>query len=492
MNDNLTDEIFAGTPRRSKSNPAGNESQITTKVISTVLLISLHISLLSTSALPQINKNSQSGRPIVFTHVNVIDATGRPPMPDMTIIITGDRIIGLGKTGKISIPKDAQVVDCTDKFLIPGLWDMHVHLSLATEAALPALIANGVTGVRDMGGDLKQIDDWRERIVSGKLLGPRIVRAGPVVDGPKDAEYRVTITNPKEAVEAVLSLKRSGVDFIKIHNAVPRDAYFALARECKRQHISFVGHIPAGISPAEASDAGQRSIEHTESLMDYPVAEAMKSTKDLKKIFNQAITAYNEDKTKVLFEKFVKNDTWFVPTLVEYHAFAFRADLADDPDYRNKYVAVSTKDYWNKTFPVRGTAEIFAVRKEFFQKFLGLVSMMRREGVSVMAGTDLGARDIYPGFSLHDELDLLVKSGFSPMEALQTATRNPARFLGRLLSSGTIEKSKIADLVLLEANPLENIQNTRKIAAVVLRGKLILKPELQMMLDKLEADTKQK
>lgn len=462
-----------------------------TKELPTILLILLQVLLLSAPALTQTNRNSQF-RLLVFTHVTVIDATGAPPQSGMSVVIKGDRIANLGKTGKFRIPKDAQVVDGKGKFLIPGLWDMHVHLSLATETALPALIANGVTGVRDMGGDLKQLDGWRESIMSGALLGPRIVRAGPVVDGPKEAEYRLTVTNPQEAVEAVRSLKRLGVDFIKIHNAVPRDAYFALAEECKRQRITFVGHIPAGINAAEASDAGQRSIEHTESLMDFPVAAAMKRTKDPKEIFDQALAAYGEDKAQALFRKFVKNETWFVPTLIEYRAFAYRLDLVANPDLRNKYVAASTKEYWNKTFPARGTAEAFAARKSLFQKFLELVGLMKREGVPVMTGTDLGARDVYPGFSLHDELDLLVKAGFSPMEALQASTRNPAKFLGKLDSLGTIEKGKIADLVLLEANPVEDIQNIRQIAAVILGGRLILKPELQMMLDRVESDVKQK
>jgi imidazolonepropionase-like amidohydrolase len=212
-------------------------------------------------------------KPIVFTHVTVIDATGAPAKFDMTVVISGERIVALGKTGKFRIPADAQTIDATGKFLIPGLWDMHAHLSYYGEAALPLLIANGVTGVRDMGGDLNQIDDWRKDITEGKRVGPHIVRCGPFVDGPKKMDaFRTSITdvvtNEAEARNIVRSFKQHGVDFIKTHSRISRDAYFALADEARKQKLPFAGHLPPGVTAAEASDAGVKSIEHIESLME--------------------------------------------------------------------------------------------------------------------------------------------------------------------------------------------------------------------------------
>jgi len=439
----------------------------------------------------QTNQTSQS-KPLVFTHVTVIDATDAPPNPDMTVIITGDRITNLGKTGKIRVPKGAEVVDGTGKFLIPGLWDMHVHLSITTESTLPAFVANGVTGVRDMGGDLSQIDGWRKEIAAGVLTGPRIFRAGPLVDGPKKtAMYRLTVNNPTEARQAIIFLKEQGVDFIKIHNRVPRDAYFALADECRKQKITFAGHVPRGVSAEEASEAGQRSIEHTEVLVEAAAFQQGSQAKSPE----QALATYTDERRKSLFAQFAKNGTWYCPTLIEYRNFAFETDpsVLDDP--RQKYLAPTTKEYIEKFFPAppRDTpVEQYAGRRAFFQTFFGLVSEMQRAGVGILAGTDPPARGVFPGFSLHDELALLVQAGLTPTEALQAATRNPAKFFGKLDSFGTIEKGKIADLVLLEGNPLENIQNTRQIAAVVHGGKLIPKLELQMMLNKVEADVKQK
>lgn len=456
------------------------------KLVSTLILIFI----VSISRFTQICHAAQP-HSIVLFNVTVIDATGSPPLSDMTVVISGNRIVALGRTGRVRVPRNAQVIDATGKSLIPGLWDMHIHLSLATELAIPALIANGVTGVRDMGGDIDQIDEWRRRIASGGLLGPRIVRAGLIVDGQKpDAPFRLTVTSATEARQAVISRKRRGVDFIKTHNAVPREAYFALADEARRQNIPFVGHIPKEVTPAEASDAGQLSIEHTESLFDNILFSASQRGQSARGALNQAFAMYQDDRAAMLFQRFRRNGTWYDPVLVTYRSFAFRTDFAANPDPRNRYVAASTRRMWDRYQPIPGDlpAETIALRKSVFQRFLELIGLMRREQVNILAGTDAGGiRNVFPGFSLHDELALLVQAGLSPIEALQTATRNPAIFLGMSASFGTVERGKLADLVLLEANPLENIENTRRISAVIVNGRYIPKPELQTLLAHVEA-----
>ncbi|HVF27019.1 MAG TPA: amidohydrolase family protein [Pyrinomonadaceae bacterium] len=447
------------------------------------------------STFTQISNAAQS-RSIVLRNVTVIDATGSPPLPNMTVVISGNRIVALGRTERVRVPRNAQVINGTGKFLIPGLWDMHIHLSLATELVIPALIANGVTGVRDMGGSIDQIDEWRRRIAGGDLLGPRIVRAGSVVDGQKpDAPFRLTVTSTTEARQAVISLKRRRADFIKVHNAVPREAYFTLANEARRQNVSFVGHIPKEITPAEASDAGQRSIEHTESLFENIISSASQRGQSARDALNQAFAAYHDDRAATLFRRFRRNGTWYDPVLVTYRSFAFRKDFAANPDPRNRYVAASTRRSWDQYQPIPQNlpAETISLRKSVFQRFLELVGLMRREQVNILAGTDAGGiRDVIPGFSLHDELALLVQAGLTPMEALQTATRNPATFLGMSASLGTVERGKFADLVLLEANPLENIKNTQIIDAVIVNGRYVPKSELQSMLAHVETTAGQR
>jgi imidazolonepropionase-like amidohydrolase len=195
-----------------------------------------------------------------------------------------------------------------------------------------------------------------------------------------------------------------------------------------------------------------------------------------------------------LFARFVKNGTWQVPTLVSWRPYAFPTDsgLANDP--RLKYIPISTKELWDKDYPVPKdlSAEVIANRKRVWPILVGTVGRMQRAGVRIMAGTDFTVRYVYPGFSLHDELALLVEGGLTPMEALQTATRNPAEYLGMLDAFGTVEKGKTADLVLLEANPLEDIKNTRRIAAVMVGGKLLHKAQLQQILADVEAAASKK
>jgi imidazolonepropionase-like amidohydrolase len=229
--------------------------------------------ILMTCLLGQSTGSSQNGI-VALTHVTVIDVSGAPAKPDMTVVLTKDRITAVGKTGAVRLPRGVRVIDARGKFLIPGLWDMHVHLSFAGETALAALIVNGVTGARDLGGDLNRIDSWRREIESGDRIGPRIFRAGPFVDGPKkmapDREAcTLILTNADEARKTVISLKQQGVDLIKIHNALPREAFFALLQEAKRQNLPVAVHLPrTGIRSEEAAAAGVESLEHTENLLE--------------------------------------------------------------------------------------------------------------------------------------------------------------------------------------------------------------------------------
>jgi imidazolonepropionase-like amidohydrolase len=370
--------------------------------------------------------------PLIITHVTVIDGSGAAAKPEMTVVITGGRIAALGKTGDVRLPKDARIIDASGKFLIPGLWDMHGHLSYASENALALLIENGITGVRDMGGDLEQIDHWRNEIAAGKRLGPHIVRAGPFVDGPKPQKHRLTVNNAAEARRAVDTLKSRGVDFIKVHNGLSRESFFAVADQARKRGLPLAVHLPSGlwtrpgiegVSVAEASDAGAKSIEHVEILLESSLYRKGATAKTIE----DAIAENSGDAGRALFARLVRNGTWYVPTLVAY--------------YRGFVL-------WS------GNPKETEGSREIHLKNLKLVEAMHRAGVEIMAGSDFSDWALVPGVDLHNELTLFVEAGFTPMEALQSATIKPATFLGKLDVLGTIENGKIADLVLLDANPL--------------------------------------
>jgi len=398
-----------------------------------VLYLCLH------SALAHAQTSTAAQPTLAITEITVVDGTGSGAQRGKTVVIVGNRIDAIvDASAKASIPKGARTVSGKGLFLIPGLWDMHVHLH---ERDLPLLVAHGVTGVRDMGNILSDVDAWRARIGTGALIGPQIFRVGPILNGRSFGPAQVEITNDVEARTAVRLLKQVGVDAIKLHRVLPREAYFALADEAKKQSIPFVGHVPPWITIEEASDAGQASIEHMETLLDRN-------------------TPVNTASAPELFARLVKNHTAYTPVLVAFRGSAEPANIDS---------TLGTK-----------IPEIAAGRKRIFGEFLELVGLMNRAGVNLMTGTDLGVKWISPGQSLHEEIAYLVDAGLTPMQALQAATRNPARFLG--VNDGTVEPGKLANLVLLDANPIENIRNLRRIHGVVLDGKYFDRAQLDTLL----------
>lgn len=211
-------------------------------------------------------KSSPDQEVLVFTHVTVIDATGAPAKPDMSVVITGDRITAIGRSGKVRIPKGAKIINASGKYMIPGLWDMHIHSGGYENGKknFPYLFARGITGVRDMGSPLEEILRLRREVNEGRIPGPRMAIAGPLLQGPLPFQIPliISVNDQAEAKRTVVYLKERGVDFIKVHDAVPRNIYFAIAEESKRHGIPFAGHVPPSISALEATAAGQRSIEH--------------------------------------------------------------------------------------------------------------------------------------------------------------------------------------------------------------------------------------
>ncbi len=434
---------------------------------------------------------AQSFPPLVIENVTVIDVTGAPVQTHRTVIVKDGHIEGIYEFKRTQ--KGALRINGTGKFLIPGLWDMHVHTVFGDwfprgkEIALPLFIANGVTGVRDMGGELDVLQAWRKEIAAGTLLGPRMIISGPMLDGPQPRfPSSVAITTPDDGRRAVDDLKRRGVDFIKLQSLIPRDAVFAIADEARKQGIPFVGHVPDSVRAAEASNAGQKSFEHLIGIFEgsSPLEdEFLKGPKTETKF----LATYDPVRASALFALLAKNHTWQCPTLV-WERGGNLIDLADfSHDPRAKYVPAYWKDVTWKRFTEEIVREYNTddriTRQRFVAKELEVVKAMHAAGIQFLAGTDTAPGVyIFPGFSLHEELQRFVAAGFTPLEALQTATLNPATFLGIADRVGTVEKGKLADLVLLDDNPLDDIRNTQKITAVVANGRYLSRADLDRIL----------
>jgi imidazolonepropionase-like amidohydrolase len=444
-----------------------------------------------------------AGVSLVFTHVTIVDVASGALEKDMYVIVTGDRIEQVGTKHHVKIPKDGKIIDATGKFMIPGLWDMHVHSffddrgKAGRDVTLPLFIANGVTGVRDMGSDLEPVLAARKEIEEHRLLGPRMIISGPMLDGPKSTyKSAIPIATPEDGRRAVDMLKSRGVDFIKIQSYVPREAYFAIVEECKKQNMIFVGHVPDSIRGSEAVNAGQKSLEHLIGIF-----EASSTVEDDlltgPKSPGRFLDTYDASKEAAIIQLLAKNHTWQCPTLY-WERGQWLVDVIDpnkDPDV--KYAPVS----WRETAWPRATKSIIKdmdtdplpVREKFVQHELDMVKKLDQAGVPFLAGTDCPAGvDVIPGFSLHLELERFIAAGFTPLQTLQTATINAAKFLDKVSDFGTVEKGKIADLVVLDANPLEDIRNTQKITAVVANGRYFSRAQLDRILSDVEAAAKKR
>jgi hypothetical protein len=476
------------------------------KPIRPVLLFSLLFFLFTTAC------HKPHPATIAITHATIIDATGAPPKPNSTILIDHDKISAVGPDSSLDIPAGAQVIDATGKYLIPGLADMHIHLMGAGEPTgsrefiVPLLIANGITTVRDMGGDVAQLKKLKKEIDSGDRPGPQIFFTGPYLDGnPPYFQPSIVVVTPAEADAAVRKLKSEGVDFIKVQSRLKPAAYFAIAEAAHKENIRFVGHVPDSISAAQASDAGQASIEHLtgillacsskeaelrqQQLNPPPRKETPRQTSLRQRAWQQAVLdTYSHEKAHQLYAKFLANHTWQVPTLpllIELAYLTPATDRANDPNL--KYIPQNLRQIWKQGRAeslANKTSGDFQLRAKLVEASLKAVGDMHAAGISIMAGTDSTAPNLVPGFALHDSIADLVRAGLTPMEALQAATSLPTEFLNRSNEQGSIAPGQRADLVLLDANPLEDIHNTRKVRAVFLKGKYLDRDALAALLNK--------
>jgi imidazolonepropionase-like amidohydrolase len=443
---------------------------------------------------------------LTITNATVVNVSTGALQRGATVVVQGNRIASVGPASASSRPQ-GQVVDAKGMYVIPGLWDMHTHAYFGWSAdfgdsyVLPMFIANGITGIRDMGSDLDAVLRARSEVAAHKLIGPRMVVAGPMLDGPHATfKASIAIKTPDDGRIAVDMLKNRGVDFIKVQSGVPRDAYFAIAAEAKRVGIEYEGHVPDAIRASEAVASGQRTFEHligifeaSTALEDSLIKRRYGAGKDssANKSLATLLDRYDPARDANIIALLAKNNVWQCPTLF-WERGQWLVDVIDwkkDPD-----LAYTPHTWIDKKYPSmqKGVfesmdADPLSVRKRFVDHELEIVRKLHTAGVPFLAGTDTPAGvDVTPGISLHLELQRFVAAGFTPLEALQTATVNPARFYGKLSDYGSVEKGRVADLVLLSANPLENIANTRAIAGVVADGKYWSQADIDALRDRLK------
>ncbi|MGH9555701.1 MAG: amidohydrolase family protein, partial [Terriglobales bacterium] len=387
---------------------------------------------------------------------------------------------------------------------------------LSSRNLLSLYLAYGVVGVRDMGGDWARLAELRKELAVGTLQGAALLAAGPFVDGPQEANPTVIpVTNAEQARAAVRKLKAEGVDFIKVQAGLSREAFLAVADEARKLGMVFAGHVPEALNAVEVSDAGQKSIEHVSpalpgdagillacSSREEELRRELKALRELeanpnasageyrartRKLQADLLDSYDAEKAAAVMTRLARNQTWVVPTLVWSQSFRPLSKEDTGASLPMNQLPAKLRQRWlagRQRYLDAVAPETLALNQRVARKSVEFVGALQRAGVPLLAGTDSTDAFVVAGFSLHQELELLVAAGLTPLLALQTATLHPARFLGQASARGSVDKGRAADLVLLDANPLEDIRNTRRISAVVIGGKYIPRNDL----DKLVAD----
>ncbi|MGQ0837582.1 amidohydrolase family protein [Actinokineospora sp.] len=460
-------------------------------------------------ALPTVLASSALAAPelnvTVLTHATVIDGTGARPRRDTSVVLVGDLIVWVGDHDQARLPHGVRIVDVRGKFVIPGLWDMHTHGTVYEEIFVPLYLVNGVTGIREMWG-YPEVQAVRERIDSGQVLGPRIVMGSGIIDGPVTllGPPVIKVSTPAEARAAVRAAKADKADFIKVYSYLSRESVAAIAAESRRLGMPFAGHVAYRYSIAEASALGQRSFEH---FFDVPISTSSREAEfrriladtpfdpaaprtffDLsRELDRQAVASFDPVRAAAFFARLRRNGSWQSPTLTVNRVMSSPAETyANDP--RLTYMPADIRAFWTEVVrrAAPSTPEAIVQQREFFQARLRLLGAMHRAGVGIIGGTDCLNPYCFPGFGSHDELSLLVDAGLTPLEAIQTMTKGAADYLGFGRSMGTVTPGKVADLVVLDANPLADIRNSRHVHAVVTKGRLITKAQRERMLADVE------
>jgi imidazolonepropionase-like amidohydrolase len=393
---------------------------------------------------------------IAVQDVTVIDIASGTPRPHMTVVVDEGKISRVGPAASIQIPASARIVAGKGKFLIPGLWDMHVHLFY--KQYLPLFIAFGVTGVQDMGSDFSKVKLWRDEIEKGSAIGPRILTSGPPVNGSPSDDPKLPVLvahTADQGRQAFDQLYKMDVDFIKVLSLLPRDAYFALAEMARHWDLRLVGHIPANVTAQEAVEARQKSLEH---------------------MFGISKSVSTDEQAVKFFERCALTGTRISPTLVLWLRMSHMDDTRLMGDPQLAVIPASIREEWPDVSndPDSLKAQVWQIYR--------LVALAKRAKTEILAGTDTGDPYVIPGAALANELEQLVNAGLTPRDALEAATTAPARFFEVEKETGSIEKGKLADLVLLDANPLEDIRNVRKIEGVFTHGKFLARKDLDSIL----------
>lgn len=425
---------------------------------------------------------------IAFVAVAVVPMDSERILDDQTVLIRGDRIAAMGPAGAVAVPAGATVIDGRGKYLMPGLADMHVHILAPDE--LPLFLASGVTAVRNMHGHPMHLE-LREQIAAGALLGPTIYTAGAAIDGvPPYWPGSGSIDDPSRAEPMVLEQKRAAYDFLKLYMNLDQASYEAVITAARKHGMKTAGHVPTALGMGKVLEHPIDSLEHLWAYFLAPTtAASLQTGPEIMRVEAQSWLDVSEAEMQELARALAQAGIWSCATLTVRK----RGPTVENLDaawtgLEQRYVSPLIKKIWlhENVFLALSSADHEVLRMSY-GKMQAMVRALRAAGARILLGTDTPNPFVLPGVSVHEELENLVAAGLTPYEALRAGTRDAAEFLEQTGELGAIAAGMRADLLLLDADPLADVGNARKIAGVMLRGQWLPAERLQRMLDDMVA-----
>lgn len=425
-----------------------------------------------------------NGASTAFVNVNVIPMTSETVLYARTVIVTDGKIVTIGEVDSTSLPADAVVVDGTDRYLIPGLAEMHGHVpggdAPNLQRVLNLYVANGVTTVRGMLGQPSHLE-LRKRISAGETLGPKLITSGPSLNGR-------SVSNAQAAIAMVEAQHAAGYDFLKIHPGLTRPEFDAMAATARGLGMPFAGHVPEDVGIQRALDAGIASIDHLDGYMQALLPVNDDPSGGLSGFFGVFIADQaDESKIEDIVTATAAAGVWNVPTdSLFQHVTSAEIDLDEMVDWPEMvYMPAATVSQWQQAkrdllddanYDAATAARAVRLRQR-------IINELHEAGAGLLLGSDSPQIFNVPGFAIHRELEFLVQAGLTPFEALETGTVNAAIFFGNESNSGSIAPGNAADLVLLDANPLQDISNSRRVHGVMVNGRWLSQADIGDLLE---------
>lgn len=433
---------------------------------------------------------------------------------NQTVIVQGEKILKVVSSNELQLSPKNKIIDGTGKYLMPGLWDAHIHFAYMEELApsmFDLFLGYGITSVRDTGGEINFVKSWKDKALADPKNAPRVMIAGPLLDGlpnvydgsdPGHPPLSVGLATEDAITKKLNELDSLGVDLLKAYEMLSPEQFTQITKIAKEKGLKITGHVPLSMDVVSASNAGLSSMEHLRNLELSCASNAdelwqqrlllLKEEKDSaggalrSKIHDLqrevAVKNYDDNKANEILKVLAKNETWQIPTLALSAFLTNRHFENEDWQESIAFLPESIEQKWKESAETLNKTPVTPFRIQYSEWFINMVNKVHNAEIEIMAGTDSPIALLTPGQSLHEELAMLVKAGLTPLEAIKTATINPAKYFNLENELGLIQEGMWADMVLLDANPIENIENTKTIHAVIKNGKYFDRNELQTIL----------